>query len=60
MKIEKRGKDNEKTTFEYKDAYSYGKWSTQTCCVGSIQECINLYGLNQPDVEYRIVEVKEI
>lgn len=47
-------------TFKYKDAYTHGKWSMQTCCVRSIQECINLYGLNQPDVEYKIVEVKEI
>ena len=47
-------------TFKYKDAYTHGEWSTQTCCVCSVKECINLYGLDQPDVEYRIVEVKEI
>lgn len=46
--------------FEYKDEYSRGKWSTQTCCVQSVRECIEIYGLNESDVEYRIIEVKEI
>lgn len=47
-------------TFEYRDAYSCGKWRTQHCHVRSVAECIKIYGLNESDVEYRIVEVKEV
>ena len=46
-------------TFEYKDEYSHGKWSKQTCIVSSVKECIELYGLGI-DCEYRIVDVKEV
>lgn len=47
-------------TFEYRDAYSHGAWRKQKCRVRSVSECIKIYGLNESDVEYRIVEVKDI
>lgn len=46
-------------TFEYKDAYSNGEWRRQKCHVESLEQCIRIYGLFQPDVECRILEVKE-
>ena len=48
-----------KITFEYKDEYSRGKWSKQTCIVSSVKECIEIYGLGV-DCEYRIIDVKEV
>lgn len=45
--------------FEYKDAYTNGRWSTQECTVSSVAECIELYGLGV-DCEYRIVSVDEV
>lgn len=47
-------------TFKYKDAWSHGRWNTQSCVVGSVGECIRIYGLNEPDVEYEIVSVKKV
>lgn len=47
-------------TFEYTDNFSRGKWNTQTCCVESVRQCIEIYGLNQPDVEYKIISVDEV
>lgn len=47
-------------TFEYRDAFTNGKWNTQSCVVESVKKCIELYGLNMGDVEYRILEVKEV
>lgn len=46
--------------FEYKDAYTNGKWSTQVCYVDSLTECLEIYGLRNSDVEYRILEVHEV
>ena len=45
--------------FEYRDAWSNGKWNKQECIVRSVQECIKLYGLGV-DCEYRIVSIKEV
>ena len=45
--------------FEYKDAYTNGKWAQQSCVVGSVKECKELYGLGK-DCEYRIISVKEV
>ena len=48
-------------TFKYRDYLcNDGKWRTQHCIVESIDECIKIYGLNDPDVEYEIVEAKEV
>ena len=46
--------------FRYKDEYSKGEWSYQECIVESVRECIKLYGLDQPDVEYEILSVEEV
>lgn len=45
--------------FRYKDAMSNWKWRTQSCTVSSV-ECKRIYGLDNGDVEYEILEVKEI
>ncbi|MBQ6127075.1 hypothetical protein IJI69_00290 [Candidatus Saccharibacteria bacterium] len=45
--------------FEYKDAWSNGKWNKQECTVSSVSECIKIYGLGI-DCEYRIIKVEEI
>ena len=45
--------------FEYKDAYTHGKWNTQECTVSSVEECKELYGLGV-DCEYRIISVEEV
>lgn len=46
--------------FEYADALS--KWETrkQSCVVSSVEECKRIYGLDNGDVEYRIISVKEV
>ena len=44
-------------TFKYRDAMSNWKWRTQTCTVSSVEECIKIYGLNEGDVDYEIIEV---
>lgn len=43
--------------FRYRDDYSYPNWNEQECIVGSIRECIELYGLSE--CEYQFIEVKE-
>lgn len=45
--------------FEYKDQYTRGEWSKQSCIVNSVSECIKLYGLGV-DCEYHIISVKEV
>lgn len=48
-----------KIEFEYRDAYTGGNWSKQSCVVSSIAECKRIYGLGV-DCEYRIVKVEEV
>lgn len=48
-----------RVTFEYKDAYTHGNWSRQTCTVRSVDECIRIYGLGT-DCDFRILEVLEV
>lgn len=48
-----------KVEFEYKDAYTRGNWSKQSCVVSSVAECKKIYGLGV-DCEYRIVKVEEV
>ena len=43
--------------FSYRDAASKWQWRKQSCRVSSVDECIRIYGLEEPDVEYRIDEV---
>lgn len=45
--------------FEYRDAWSGGKWNTQECVVSSVRECIKIYGLGV-DCEYHILSVEEV
>jgi hypothetical protein len=49
-----------KITFKYKDWLSRGEWRTQHCTVETVDECIRIYGLDDSDVEYEILEVKEV
>lgn len=49
-----------KITFKYKDAYTRGNWSTQTCVVETMEQCIKFYGLDKSDVEYEITSVEEV
>lgn len=44
-------------TFKYKDYLSHGEWRTQHCTVNTIEECIRIYGLNDPNVEYEFIKV---
>lgn len=46
-------------TFRYRDTLSNGEWREQRCTVDSVKECIELYGLDKPDVyEYAIIDVQ--
>lgn len=44
--------------FEYKDAYTNGKWNKQECIMSSVDECIKVYGLGK-DCDYRIISVTD-
>ena len=47
--------------FNYKDKHTEpGQWSEQECIAESVKECIKFYGLDQPDVEYKIISVEEV
>lgn len=46
-------------TFKYRDSYSNWEWRTQHCTVESVEECIKIYGLNNSDVDYEILNVEE-
>lgn len=45
--------------FKYRDLMSNWQWREQECEVGSVQECIRIYGLGI-DCDYEILDVKEI
>lgn len=49
-----------KITFEFKDSFSHGHWQKRECEVESVEECIKIYGLEDDDVEYRIIKIEEI
>lgn len=51
-----------KIVFEYIDDYCKdGKVHKQSCFVESLEECIELYGLELPDVQYyKILSVEEL
>lgn len=47
--------------FRYQDAYTESdKWSEQECCMKTVKDCIEFYGLNQPNVRYQIISVEEV
>ena len=48
-----------KITFRYADAMSNWEWRTQSCVVTDIRECVRIYGLNEPDVEWELVSVED-
>ena len=60
MKREWRKTQMLSITFRYADAMSNWEWRTQHCVVPSIEECKRIYGLDNGDVEYEILEVKEV
>lgn len=47
-------------TFRYIDRLSRGQWKKQHCIVEDVDECIRIYGLDEDDVSYEIIEVNEI
>ena len=49
-----------KIEFEYADTMSNWEWRKQSCVVSSVEECKRIYGLDNGDVEYEILEVKEV
>lgn len=44
--------------FKYRDQYNYPRWSEQECIVTSMEQCIEIYGLN--NCEYEIISVEEV
>ena len=46
--------------FEYKDELSHDEWKQQECIVHSVKECIELYGLEEVDVDYHIISVEDV
>ena len=47
-------------TFKFRDGYcTPDHWITRHCTVESIEECIKIYGLEEPDVEYKIITIEE-
>lgn len=46
-------------TFTYRDGYSFPKWNTQSCEMGSVEECIKWYGLGK-DCEFEIISIEKI
>ena len=45
-------------TFEYRDEWTGDHWQQQECIVRNLQECKDIYGLDE--VEYRILEIEEV
>lgn len=46
-------------TFKYRDKWTRGGWSEQSCIMSSVAECIKFYGLGV-DCEYEIISVKKV
>lgn len=46
-------------TFKYADAMSNYEWRIQHCTVESVDECIRIYGLDDPSVDFEIVSVED-
>lgn len=43
--------------FRFKDELTRGEWRTQTAECPSVQAAIDFYGLDEPGVEYEILEI---
>lgn len=46
--------------FKYKDALSNWEWREQSCRVSGVDMMIKFYGLDKGDVEWDIIEMKEV
>ncbi len=46
--------------FKYRDSLSNWEWRNQSCTVSSLRECVRIYGLDNSDVDYEILEVKDL
>jgi len=45
-------------TFKYADSLSNYEYRTQHCNVDSIEECIRIYGLDEPGVEFEFIDIQ--
>ena len=43
--------------FRFKDELTRGEWQIRTAECPSVQAAIDFYGLNEPGVEYEILEI---
>lgn len=50
---------NLEISFEYRDAFSHGEWRRQSCLMPSVEAAVRVYGLDEEDVDYRILDVHE-
>lgn len=46
--------------FRYADKLSGWKWREQQCVVEDVEDCIAIYGLDEDDCEYEILDVKDM
>ena len=44
--------------FEYRDEWTGDHWQQQECVVRNLQECKDIYGLDE--IEYRILGIEEV
>lgn len=47
-----------KIDFKYRDEFTRGEWSYQSCVAHNIDECIEWYGLKY--CEYEIISIKKV
>lgn len=47
-------------TFKFADALSNWEYRHRECWVENVDECIRIYGLNDSDVVYEILNVEEV
>jgi hypothetical protein len=50
---------NLEISFEYRDAFSHGEWRRQSCLMPSVEDAVRVYGLDEDDVDYRILDVRD-
>ena len=48
---------NKKFKFKYRDAHTGDEWRIQTALCRSVEQLVDFYGLDEPGVEYEILEV---
>lgn len=47
-------------SFKFRDDYTGDRWLYRHCLMESVEECIEIYGLTDPGVEYEILEVRKV